>query len=113
MNKLKGTLIVPIGMIIILLPVSLLIGWNLITLLLFWLIIIPVLAIYLPVLVSNKGKHLFESLVGLVIFYAIMIFMIYKQYKTDYFQVMIISGVINSVIVVLATSEKKSKVDTV
>lgn len=102
-DKLKGILIVPVGLAIILAPFSILIGWNLITLFLFWFVIIPALTIYLPTIVSPNKNHLFESLVGLMIFYAIMIFMIYDHYKTDYFQTMIVSCVVNLISVSVIT----------
>jgi len=102
-DKLKGTLIVPFGLAIVLAPFSILIGWNLMTLILFWLVVIPGLTIYLPTLVSRNKNHLVESLVGLTIFYAIMVFMIYDHYKTDYFQIMILSCVINLILVSVLT----------
>src|SRR5687768_11346846 len=98
-DKLKGTLIVPVGLAIILVPFSLLIGWNLITLILFWFVLTPGLTLYLPTLVSDNKSHLFESVVGLIIFYGMMVFMIYDHYKTDYFQVMAVSGLINLILV--------------
>jgi len=98
-DKLKGTLIVPIGLTIILVPFSILIGWNLISLIVFWFVLIPGLTIYLPTKFSRNRNHLIESLLGLIIFYAIMIFMIYDHYKTDYFQIMILSFVINLTLV--------------
>jgi len=110
MNKLKGTLIVPIGLALILLPFSILIGWNLITLFLFWFVLTPGLTIYLPTFVSKRMNHLYESLIGLIIFYAIMIFMIYDHYKTDYFQIMILSGVINLMLVYVLSWAKRSRI---
>jgi hypothetical protein len=98
-NKIKGTLIVPFGLAIILAPYSLLIGWNLTTLILFWLLLTPARAIYLPTLVSSNNNHLFESILGMTIFYALMVFLIYDHYKTDYFQVMIWSCAINLILV--------------
>jgi len=98
-DKLKGILIVPIGLAVVLVPFSILIGWNLITLTLFWFLLIPVLSIYLPAIISNSKNHLFESLAGLIIFYGIMVFMIYEHYMTDYFQIMIMSCVINLIVV--------------
>jgi hypothetical protein len=98
-DKLNGTLMVPVGLAIILVPFSMLIGWNLITLILFWLVMTPGLTIYLPTLVSSNKNHLFESLMGLIIFYGIMVFMIYDHYKTDYFKVMILSCLINLILV--------------
>ena len=100
-DKLKGTLIVPIGLAIVLVPFSLLIGWNLVSLFVFWFVIIPGLAIYLPTKFSRNRFHLFESFAGLLIFYALMVFMIYDHFKTDYFQIMILSFAINLMVVSL------------
>lgn len=98
-DKLVGTVIVPCGLAVILVPFSLLIGWNLLTLILFWFLIVPMLSIYLPSIISGNNNHLFESIVGVLIFYAIMVFMIYNHFKTDYFQIMIFSLVINLVFI--------------
>ena len=98
-DKLKGTMIVPVGLAIILVPYSIFIGWNGATLVLFWLVLTPALTIYLPTLVSTNKRHLFESIVGLIPFYGLMVFMIYDHYKSDYFQFMIISCVINVILV--------------
>jgi hypothetical protein len=106
-DKLKGTLIVPVGLSVVLVPFSILIGWNFATLVLFWFMITPGLAIYLPTIVSLSKNHLFESLAGLIIFYAIMVFMIYDHHKSDYFQVMMVSFVINLILVSLATWIRK------
>lgn len=111
-DKFKGTLIVPFGLAVVLVPFSIFIGWNLITLILFWLILTPVLTICLPTLVSGNKDHLFESLVGLIIFYAIMVFMIYDHYKTDYFQIMILSCMINLILISAITWIKKSSTST-
>ena len=108
-DKLKGTLIVPSGLAVILVPYSLLIGWNSITLILFWLVLTPGLTIYLPTLVSASKNHLFESLLGLTLFYAIMVFMIYDHYKTDYFQLMIWSCAINLVMISLITWARRQR----
>lgn len=70
---------------------------------LFWLILTPGLTIYLPTLISNNQDHLFESIAGLVIFYGMMVFMIYEHYKTDFFQLMMLSCLINIVLVVVVT----------
>lgn len=111
--KLCGTLIVPFGLAILLAPYSMLIGWNLMTMVLFWLVLTPTLTIYLPTLVSRNKNHLLESVLGMTIFYALMVFMIYDHYKTDTFQFMIWSSVINlilvSVIIWIRTPETKSQ----
>jgi hypothetical protein len=111
-DKLKGALIVPIGLAIILVPFSILIGWNVITLILFWFVLTPRLTIYLPTKFSSNKNHFSESLLGLVIFYAIMVFMIYDHYKTDYFQIMILSFVINLALVSIILWLKKQKTQT-
>jgi hypothetical protein len=98
-DKLKGILIVPVGLAIVLVPFSILIGWNLITLVLFWFLLVPGLTIYLPTIVSSCKNHLLESLLGMTIFYALMVFMIYDHYKTDYFQVMAVSSIVNLVLI--------------
>ena len=98
-NKLKGILIVPIGLSLVLIPFSIYIGWNIFTTLLFWFIIAPCLTIILPVLFSKNPHHLYESLLGLMIFYAINIFMIYEHYKSDYFLIMILSLISNIILI--------------
>jgi hypothetical protein len=108
-DKLKGTLIVPIGLTIILIPFSILIGWNVISLILFWFVLTPGLTIYLPTKLSRSKNHFIESLLGLVIFYAIMVLLIYDHYKTDYFQIMILSFVINLTLVLIFAWTKKHK----
>lgn len=99
MDRLKGTLIVPAGLVIVLAPFSLWIGWNAMTAIFFWFILTPGLALYLPTLVSGNKSHWAESVTGLIIFYAFMVFMIYQQYQTDFFTVMLVSCVINVILV--------------
>src|SRR5690554_6384045 len=98
-DRLKGSLIVPAGLDVILVAVSLLIGWNSMTLILFWFVLIPATAISLPTTVSSNKNRLFDSITGLITFYGIMVFMIYDHYKTDYFRIMILSCVINAILV--------------
>lgn len=100
-DLLKATLIVPFGLILVLVPYSMLIGWNLFTGILFWYVITPALTIYLPSIISKNKGHLMESLVGLAIFYAVMVFMIYDHYKTDYFLIMMVSLVVNMMVIAL------------
>ncbi|WP_268125394.1 hypothetical protein [Roseivirga pacifica] len=111
-DRLKGTLIIPLGLTAVLVPFSLLIGWNLFTLLLFWFVLIPGLSMYLPTLVSSNQNHLIETVLGLVIFYSIMVFMIYDHYQTDYFKAMIISFLINLIVVSIWFKSKNLKVQT-
>lgn len=62
-------LIIPIGVFIALGAFSLALGWNLLTMLLFWFLLIPFLATYLPSLILKKDIHLKKSIIGLVVFY--------------------------------------------
>lgn len=88
-------LCVPVGLAVILVPFSLLIGWNLLSAVIFWLVLTPVLAGHLPTLISNNKNLLAESLTGLLIFYALMVFMIYDHFKTDLFLIMMVSCLVN------------------
>ncbi len=106
-DKLIGVLVVPFGLALILVPYSLLIGWNLVSLLLFWFVAIPTLAIFLPAKLSKSTNQLLKSILGVTVFYAIMVFMIYEHVKTDYFQIMIASFVVNVIIVLLVKINRK------
>ena len=106
-EQLKGMITVAIVLPLIFAPFSLLLGWDVLTLLLFWFVIVPALTIYLPMKVSKQTNHLIESLVGMTIFYGFMVFMIYSHYKTDYFQVMVTSYIVNIVLVTTVTLLKK------
>ena len=102
-DRLKGMLIVPAGLAIVLVPYSLLIGRNLLTVFLFWFVITPTLTIYLPTIISKNKNHFLESLLGLMIFYGLMVFMIYDHYKTDFFRVMIFSCFTNLILIGVIT----------
>jgi hypothetical protein len=110
--KLKsfGSLVTALGIAIVFVPFSFLIGWNIVTLVLFWLGLTPALAIYLPKLVSRNTGHLLESLTGLTLFYTVIVFLIYEHYKSDYFQMMIVSYVINIIMIVTINSTKKGRI---
>lgn len=109
MARLKQILIIPIGLVLALVPFSLLIGWNLFTLFLYWFIAVPLLSFHLPTLVKRNTHSLFSSITGLTIFYGFMVFMIYEHYQSDFFQVLIWSGVINLIVVSLMVVFKGRK----
>ncbi|HQQ96763.1 MAG TPA: hypothetical protein PLX35_05840 [Cyclobacteriaceae bacterium] len=111
-ETLKGILSIVLGLALILIPYSLLIGWNGQTVILFWFIFIPALAIYLPTKTSKNRTHFIESLAGLGLFYAFMVFMIYQQYQTDYFLVMIISCLVNLILVGVISKARKQGVQS-
>jgi len=101
--QLKETLIIPIIGFISLVLFSFSLGWNLLTALLFWFLLIPILANQLPRLISKKYIYPKQSIIGLIVFYAFMICMIYDHYQTDLFRLMIISLVGNIFLVLFVT----------
>ena len=114
-NVIKKTLeilIVPMGLAAVLVPYSLIIGWGSISLIIFWFVIIPITASILPFLISKNKNHLLESLVGLVIFYGLMVFMIYSHYQTDYFKIMMVSFFINLFTIVVISLMEWPKMHT-
>ena len=100
-NKLWGTLSVPVGLSIMLVPFSLLIGWNLVTLVTFWLVLTPGLAICLPMVISGKEHQMFKSIAGLLAFYALMVLLIFEHFRSDYFKLMIVSALVNTALVAI------------
>jgi len=48
----------------------------------------------------------------MTIFYAIMVFMIYDHYKTDLFQIMMVSFVVNTIVVFIISWIKKQRIET-
>jgi len=97
-DYLKSMLLVATALTILLALYSLLVGWNLITALLFWFIIVPAAAVYVPGFVSRNRNHWLEAVSGLVVFYGFMVFMIYSHYQSDLFQIMMWSAAINVII---------------
>lgn len=106
-ERIKGILIIPIGLALVLIPFSMFIGWNLITLLVFWFIVVPLLTIYLPHFVSRNRRHTHESIIGLCLFYTLMVFMIYSHSKSDFFEIMMVSWAVNSIVVLAVTRLKR------
>lgn len=98
-NIFKGVFIVVITLFLALILFSFIIGWNLITLFLFWFIVVPVVSIYLPAKILKNEDWLLQAISGLVLFYGVMAFMIFRHYQTDYFKIMIISGGVNLLVV--------------
>jgi cyanate permease len=79
-------------------PFSRLVGWDIGTVVLFWFIITPALALYLPTLTSKRKNTLPESIAGILISYALMVFMIYDHYQTDMFLMIMISCGFNLIV---------------
>lgn len=103
-NHIVSCLTIPIGIAAILVPYSLLVGWNLVTLFLFWFLITPILSVYIPTLISKNKNHFSESISGLLLFYSFMVFMIYKHYQSDFFYVMMVSCVINVILIIMISA---------
>ena len=102
---LKLVILVPLGAMIFLAGYSLIAGWNLITLLLFWFIILPFLVFSLARLLHMR--QVWQSMIALLCFYGWMTFLIYDHYQTDYFMVMIASLLYNSFIIMLVMLSKE------
>ena len=98
-DRLKGTLIVPAGLTVALIPFSLLIGWNLVSMVAFWLLITPFLTVYLPTVASGSRYKLSKSIAGMLMFYGLMVILIFEHSGTDYFKVMLFSAWINVLVV--------------
>ena len=107
-DNLLTALIIVAGIAIVLVPYSLLIGWNVLTLILFWAIIVPAIAINAPKLLPHIQPTTFGKLLGLFLFYAGMVFMIYEHYQTDFFLVMMLGAVENVIMVLLYDYAQKA-----
>lgn len=94
-------LITPLGIGILLGIFSLTIGWNLFTMIVFWFVMIPVLAYVLPRLISKEIVRPRESIIGLLILYGVMILMIFNHADSDFFIIMVISLLVNIGVVTL------------
>ena len=96
-EKLRGSLlisviIVTLSLITILVPYSLFLGWNLFTSILFWFILVPLISVLMAKFHGKPGKRLLAGIVGCLLFYLIIIFMIYSSYQSDQFKLMVISS---------------------
>ena len=92
-------------MVIILIPFSLLIGWNMASMVVFWFVLIPLVSYLVPTKVFKSTKPMKESIIGLTIFYALMTFMIYEH--SDFLQLMMVSFVVNLLIFFFIQLDKK------
>lgn len=108
-RKLKGVTILPAILTVVLIAFSTLIGWNLFTLILFWIVLTPTLVIYLPKMLSPGKNNWVHSILSMTMFYALMVLMIYEHYASDYFQFMMFSYVFNFFIVALIALSAKQR----
>lgn len=105
--NLSEILIIPIGIILSLAIFSYTIGWNILSMFIFWFLLIPLITNYLPGLIARKDLEIIKSLIGLLIFYAFMVLMIYEHFQSDYFILMMISFICNVGIALLIAGIRK------
>ncbi|KOF03389.1 hypothetical protein OB69_05685 [Roseivirga seohaensis subsp. aquiponti] len=104
-SSLKSTFTIPLAMAIILIPFSLLIGWNMASMVVFWFVVIPLVSHLIPRKVFKSTNPMKESIIGLTIFYTLMTFMIYEH--SDFLQLMLISFVVNLLALFFIQLDKK------
>ena len=90
-NIIVSVILVSLSLLVILIPFSLFIGWNLLTAILFWFILVPIIANQSSRFHSKIKKQLIVAISDCILFYLFMIFMIYYHYKSDFFKLMITS----------------------
>ena len=96
----KMILVIPFCVGMVLAAFSLLLGWNLITLIIFWFIIVPLLSLYLSSKLLGKENEVSSGMISMTSFYAIMVFMIYRQAESDFFKIMMVSFLYNLLILI-------------
>ena len=96
---LAGTIAVLSGLRVMLVPISLLIGWNLATMIIFWYLLVPVFTVGVSWRLFKDKNPIWVPLLGLIIFYGGLIFMTYDHYLTDYFDIMLVSLATNLIMV--------------
>jgi hypothetical protein len=79
-----------VSLFVILIPYSVFLGWNLGTSVLFWFILVPIVA-NLSSGFFRFPDNLAAAILGELLFYAFMVFMTYKHYKNDLFMLMLYS----------------------
>ena len=75
-----------------LVPFSLLIGWDLVTGIMFWFFLVPLISWISAKFCMDRTRQIIVGIVGCTFFYLIMIFMIYSHYQTDMFKLIIFSS---------------------
>ncbi len=82
-------------------PFGLFLGWTLVSMIVYWFGILPLISIFLP----SKWvdfNYMRSSLIGLCLYYLFMIFMIYEHYQTSMFLIMMVSWVSNILLTLLS-----------
>lgn len=91
----KIAILIPLCLFVVMAPYSLLLGWNVITLIIFWFFIVPGVILYLSARLFKDSRVTGKAMVSLITFYSIMVFMTYKHFQSDYFAMMLFSFLFN------------------
>lgn len=89
--RIAEALLIPVIGFACLVLYSLALGWTLPSMILFWFLLLPAMAIFLPKFIVKRDIHLWQSILGLVLFYAFMVLMIYQHSESDFFILMMLS----------------------
>ncbi len=95
-------------LILVLIPYSIFLGWNAITLILFWFILVPLVAHYSSRIIKDVKNNLIPAMGGAFLFYSVMIILTYKQYESDYFTIIKYSVIPSLLIILVINYEKLS-----
>ena len=91
-NLPLSVIVVTLSLFGLLIPYSLLLGWNLLTSFLFWFILVPLISILSSRFYNKVNRSWITGIAGCVVFYLVIVFLIYSHYQTDLFNVMIVSS---------------------
>ncbi|MEO1050025.1 MAG: hypothetical protein AAFX87_05350 [Bacteroidota bacterium] len=98
---------------LILIPYSMFLGWSFFSGVLFWLILVPVVAyVFSMLMVKGLKRALVSAMAGFILFHLFMVFMIYEHYKTDMF-ILMVGSIIPAAAIILfvhVLAAKRAKV---
>lgn len=90
--------VIPLCVFLVMVPYSLFLKWDLLSLLLFWFVTVPFVILFSSTKFLKKKNAIWKSVISLISFYSLMVFMIYKHYQSDFFTIMMISFLWNLLI---------------
>lgn len=90
LNLFLAALLTAVSLFVVLIPYSLFLGWNLGSGVLFWFVLVPIVA-NLSSGFFRFQDNLVAAISGELLFYAFMVFMTYKHYNSDLFILMLYS----------------------
>lgn len=71
----------------------------------FWFVLTPAVAHLIPKKIFKNANPIKESIIGLTIFYALMVFMIYEQ--SDFLQLMMVCFALNILVIFFIQLDRK------